>query len=404
MSANDNFKTPPRLEPSRNEPDTTSRNSSGVPQKVDMRYLVRALIKYNASDLHIKVGRPPLYRINGKLIPAKMDELTAELAESIIYGVLTAKQKAELETKRQIDLSFEFKDFGRFRCHVFFQRGGISAAIRTIPISIPSLEELGVPSILRDLCRRPRGLMLVTGATGSGKSTTLAGMIQYINENQHVHVLTLEDPIEYVYRDIKSTITQREVGSDIISLKEGLHGGLRQDPDVIVIGELRDCETIQLALTAAETGHLVISTLHTNDAASSIKRILDVFGSASQSQVRIQLASVLVGVVSQQLLIRADGSGRVPACEVMVKSPAIENYILKNEIERIPEAIASSNNYYKMQTMNQALERLVQANQVTAEEAIKASSNPDQLRLRMSGMTRDQGYEMVPEPLEKKTG
>jgi twitching motility protein PilT len=401
MSTNPNIKAPPKV-----ETESPSRNIGTPPQKIDMKYLVRALIKYNASDLHLKVGRPPLYRINGKLIPAKMEELSLELVESIIFGVLTGKQKAELDTKRQIDLSFEFKDFGRFRCHVFFQRGGISAAIRTIPMTIPSIEDLGVPSVLRDLCRRPRGLLLITGATGSGKSTTLAGMIQYINENQHVHILTIEDPIEFVYRDVKATVTQREVGSDIITMKEGLHGGLRQDPDVIVIGELRDFETIQLALTAAETGHLVISTLHTNDAVSSIKRILDVFPAVAQSQVRIQLASVLVGVLSQQLLIRADGSGRVPACEVMVKSPAIENYILKNEIDRLPEAVSSSNNYYKMQTMNQALERLVKASQVSAEEALKASSNPDELRLRMSGMTRDQGYEMsvVPVPPEKKTG
>lgn len=363
-------------------------------QTIDMRYLVRALIKYNASDLHIKVGRPPLYRINGKLIPAKMSELGADLAESIILGILSNKQKAELETKRQVDLSFEVKELGRFRCHVFYQRGGISAAIRTIPSAIPSIEELGVPDVVKELCRRPRGLVLVTGATGSGKSTTLAGLIQSINENNYLHILTIEDPIEFVYRDAKATITQREVGSDTNTLQEGLHGGLRQDPDVIVIGELRDCEMIQLALTAAETGHLVISTLHTNDAASSIKRILDVFPAGGQNQVRIQLASVLVGVLSQQLLLRADGGGRIPACEVMVKSPAIESYILKNEIEKIPEAISNSNNYYKMQTMNQALERLVNSGKVTAEEALKAASNPDELRLRLSGMTRDQGYEV----------
>ncbi|MCM2277597.1 MAG: type IV pilus twitching motility protein PilT [Oligoflexia bacterium] len=378
------------------EPGTAGGGTpAGNVQRVDMRYLVRALIKYNASDLHLKVGRPPLYRINGKLIPAKMDELGQEQLEQIIYGVLSAKQRVELEEKRQIDLSFHMKELGRFRCHVFFQRGGISAAVRIIPMTIPTIDELGLPPVVKELCQRPRGLLLVTGATGSGKSTSMAAMIQYINENNHVHVLTIEDPIEYVYRDLKASITQREVGSDTHSLKEGLYAGLRQDPDVIMIGELRDCDMIQLALSAAETGHLVISTLHTKDAAGSIDRILEVFPSNAQNQVRIQLASVLVGVVSQQLLVRADGSGRVPACEIMVKSPAIENYILKSEVQKIPEAIGNSNNYYKMQTMNQALERLVNAGAITAEEAIKSTSNPDDLRLRLSGLTREQGYEMA---------
>lgn len=363
--------------------------------KIDMRYLVRALIKYNASDLHLKAGRPPLFRINGKLIPAKMQEVGPELSEQIILEVLNPKQKLELEQKRQVDLSFELKDLGRFRCNAFYQRGALSAAIRTIPGSIPKIEQLGVPVVMRDLALRPRGLLLVTGATGSGKSTTLAAMLRYINETESVHIVTLEDPIEFMHSDIKATVTQRELGSDLVSLKEGLHGGLRQDPDVIMIGELRDAETIQLALTAAETGHLVISTLHTNDASSTIKRILDVFSADQQNQIRVQLASVLVGVISQQLVLKADGSGRVPACEVMVKSPIIESYILKNEIEKIPEAIRDSNNYYKMETMNQALERLVNQGIISTEEALSSSSNPDELKLRLSGMTQDQGYEMV---------
>jgi len=364
-------------------------------QKIDMRYLVRALIKHGASDLHLKAGRPPLYRVNGKLIPAKMDEMGADLLDQIILGVLSSKQKSQLEHGRQVDLSFEFKDLGRFRCNVYYQRGALSAAIRTISANIPQLDDLGVPEILRELCLRPRGLFLVTGATGSGKSTTLAAMIRHMNENQNIHIVTLEDPIEYVHRDIKATITQRELGSDLVSFQEGLRGGLRQDPDVIMIGELRDTDTIQLALTAAETGHLVLSTLHTNDASSTIKRILDVVSQSHQNQVRIQLASVLIGVITQQLLIRSDGQGRVPACELMVNSPLIEDYILKNEIEKIPEAISTSSNYYKMQTMAQSLEALVNAGTVTAEEALKVSSNPDELKLRLSGMTRDQGYELA---------
>ncbi|MGZ3698426.1 MAG: type IV pilus twitching motility protein PilT [Bdellovibrionota bacterium] len=367
-----------------------------APVAIDMKYLIRALIKYNASDLHLKVGRPPLYRINGKLVPAKMPEMTADQVEQVINGVLSHKQLRELEEKRQIDLSFKIQEYGRFRCNVYFQRGMLSAAIRMIPLNIPSFDDLGIPAVLKELCQRPRGLLLVTGSTGSGKSTTMAAMIQYINDNNHVHILSLEDPIEFVFRDHKASITQREVGSDIHSFQDGLFAGLRQDPDVIVIGELRDTEMIRVALTAAETGHLVISTLHTNDAKSTIDRIIDVFPSDAQGPVRIQLASTLVGVVSQQLLVRADGSGRLPVCEVMVKSPTIENYIMKNELERIPDAIASSNNYYKMQTMNQALEKLVSSHVVTAEEAIKASNNPDELKLRFSGMTRDSGYEASP--------
>lgn len=379
-------------DPAEQSNQTTSPKPS---QSVDMRYLVRALIKYNASDLHLKIGRPPLYRINGKLIPAKMEELSQEHVERIVFGILSSKQRAALEEKRQIDLSFHMKDLGRFRCHVFYQRGGISAAVRTIPIAIPSLQDLGIPLVMQELAQRPRGLLLVTGATGSGKSTTMAGLVQFINETSQVHILTIEDPIEFVYRDMRASVTQREVGSDTHSLEEGLYAGLRQDPDVIMIGELRDRNMIQLALSAAESGHLVISTMHTNDAASTIDRMLEVFPAADQNQVRVQLAACLIGVCSQQLLLRADGTGQVPACEIMVKSPAIESYIVKNELDRIPEAIENSNNYYKMQSMNQALQKLVNAGTITAEEALKSSSNADDLKLQLSGVTREQGYEMV---------
>lgn len=361
-------------------------------RSVDMKYLIRALVKYNASDLHLKAGRPPLFRINGKMIPAKMQELTGDEVRAIVFSVLTDRQKLQLDERRQIDLSFRVGDLGRFRCNAFFQKGAVSAAIRMVPLTVPRLDDLGVPNVIKDLARRPRGLLLVTGATGSGKSTTLAGIVNYINESSHVHVLALEDPIEFVYRDMKASITQREVGSDVHSLHEGLIGGLRQDPDVIMIGELRDREMIQTALTAAETGHLVISTLHTNDAKSTIDRILDVFPADAKNQVRIQLASSLVGVVSQQLIARADGNGQVVACEIMVKSPAIESFIMKSELDRIPETIANSVNYYKMQSMNQALEKLVLASVITADEALRCSNNPDDLKLLLAGVTREQGY------------
>lgn len=360
-----------------------------------MRYLIRALVKYGASDLHLKTDRPPLFRINGKLIPAKMPELTQDQLVALLRGILTDKQLADLDSKRQIDFSFKVENHGRFRCNAYFQRGGLSAAIRMIPFDIPKFEELNLPSVLMELCQRQRGLLLLTGATGTGKSTTMASIVQYLNQNFPVHILTLEDPIEFVFRDLKASITQREVGSDLLSFHDGLYAGLRQDPDIIVLGELRDREMIQVALTAAETGHLVITTLHTNDARSTLDRIIDVFPADARNQVRIQLATTLVGIVSQQLVMRADGAGRIPAVEVMVKSPAMETYILKGEIERIPDAIASSNTYYKMQTMNQSLERLVRKKRITADEALKCSPNPDDLKLRLSGVDREEGYEMA---------
>jgi twitching motility protein PilT len=252
---------------------------------------------------------------------------------------------------------------------------------------------------LKDLALRPRGLILITGATGSGKSTTLSAIVQHINETRPVHILTIEDPIEFIYRDMKSTITQREVGLDTHTFKDALYAGLRQDPDVIMVGELRDWDTIHIALTAAETGHLVISTLHTRDARSSIERIIDVCPPEAKNQVRMQLASALVGVVSQQLLPRADGTGRVPACEVMINSPVIENYIRKNEAQKIPEAMVNSNSYYKMQTFNQDLQRLVKRKMVSFEDAMKVSPNPDDLRLALNGMngiTSESSDEDVP--------
>jgi len=364
-------------------------------RRMDMNYLVRALVKYNASDLHIKAGRPPLFRINGKLVAAKMPPFDVALVEEILKGILTPKQFAEFEEKKQIDLSFRIQDFGRFRCNVFQQRGSMSAAIRMIPFTVPKLDDLGVPAVLKELVQRPRGLILVTGATGSGKSTTLAAMVHHLNENENVHILTIEDPIEFVHRDMKASISQREVGSDALSLEDALHAGLRQDPDVIVIGELRDAKTIHAALTAAETGHLVIATLHTNDAKSTIDRVIDSFPADSQNQVRIQLANCLVAIISQQLLVRTDRSSRVPACEILVKSPAIEEHILRNEVNRIQEAIAGSNSYYKMQTMNQALEQLVLSGTITVDDALKVSPSPDDLKLRLSGVQRGQGFDLA---------
>jgi twitching motility protein PilT len=383
---------------SRSKQNLLNVRQSQLDNKVDLNYLAKALVKYNASDLHLKVGRPPLFRVHGKLIPARMAPLDETSAEKILYSVMSPKQITELKEKRSIDFSFRASDLGRFRCNAYFQKGTLSAAIRMIPLVVPKVDSLGIPAdVLMELCQKPRGLILITGATGDGKSTTLAALIQYLNETTSSHILTIEDPIEFVFRDGKALITQREVGSDTPSTKEGVLDGLRQDPDVIVVGEMRDYETIKATLTAAETGHLVISTLHTNDCRSTIDRILDTFSGDAQNQVRIQLASTLLGVVSQQLLTRADGNGRIVACEVMVKSPAIENFILKNELDRIFEAISNSNSYYKMQSMNQALEKLVHNNQITLEEALKSSPNPDDLKLRLAGVNRDEGYQVNPQ-------
>ena len=364
-------------------------NGHSLQKRIDMKYLVKALVKYNASDLHLKPGRPPLYRVNGKIIPAKMADLSPDQVQTIIMSMLNARQVQDLHKKLQIDFSFRVGDLGRFRCNAFYQRGMLSAVIRLIPMYAKKLEDLGVPSVVREFCMKQRGLVLVTGATGSGKSTTLAGMVNYIAQSRPCHILTIEDPIEYMFPDSKGTITQREIGADTHSFKDGLLAGLRQDPDVIMVGEMRDAETIQTVITAAETGHLVLATMHTHDAKGSIDRILDVVEASSRNQVRIQISSVLLAVVSQRLLPRADGQGRVTACEIMVKSPAIEQLILRNELEHIPELIASSSNYYKMQTINQDLVRLVSEGLITEEEAVKASSNPDDLKLNLSGVARE---------------
>lgn len=365
-------------------------SSSKPSNRPSMRYLLHALVKHGASDLHLKANRPPMYRINGKLVSAKMTELSAEAVKEILYSTLNERLIRDFERNLQVDCSFQIEGIGRFRANVYMQRGTVAGAVRMIPLTIPTLDSLGLPSVLKELAVKKRGLILITGSTGSGKSTTMASMINYINEHRHAHVVTIEDPIEFIYRDRKCSVSQRELGTDSNSVQEALMGALRQDPDIIAIGEMRQPETIETALTAAETGHLVISTLHTNDAKSSINRIVDVFPSASKNQVRIQLSACLLAVVSQKLVPRADGEGRVPACEIMIKSPTIENLILQGEVEKIDEAMSTSTTYYKMQTFNQSLERLVMAGIITNEDAIFASNSPEDLKLRLAGFKREE--------------
>lgn len=367
-------------------------NVKGDP-KEDLLFLIRAFLKYNASDLHLRPNRPPLYRINGRVLPASMSALTASQLEQILKPFVPEALRETLEKKRQIDFSFEVEEYGRFRCNVFYAMNCLSAAIRRIPFEIPSIEQLRVPAALLDIVMKPRGLLLVTGSTGSGKSTTMASLVQYINDHQRNHIVTIEDPIEYVFKDHKSIVTQRELGADFETMHEALSSCLRQDPDVIVVGEMRDYNTIQTAITAAETGHLVISTLHTNDARSALDRILDMFPADTKNQIRVQLASSLIGIVAQQLVPRADGKGRVLASEVLVKSPSVEHAIRTNQFELIPELMAKSELYYKMHTMNMDLERLIRAGFISYEEGTSCSSNPADLKLRLSGIDHKEGYE-----------
>jgi twitching motility protein PilT len=370
-------------------PAPAAAPASGRPS---MKYLLHALLKHGASDLHLKSGRPPMYRINGKLVAAKMAELSTDAVKEILYGILSEKLIRDFEKNMQVDCSFLLEGMGRFRANVYVQRGTVAGVIRMIPLTIPSLDSLGLPAVLKELAMKKRGRVLITGSTGSGKSTSMAAMINHINENRHSHIVTIEDPIEFVYRDMKSSVSQREVGSDALTMHDALMGAMRQDPNVITIGEMRSPETIATALTAAETGHLVFSTLHTNDAKSTIDRIVDVFPAASKNQIRIQLSACLLAIVSQKLVPRADGEGRVAVCEVLIKSPTIENLILTGEIDKINEAMASSTTYYKMQTFNQALERLVMAGTVTNEDAIFASNAPEDLKMRLSGFKKEEGF------------
>lgn len=357
-------------------------------KRIDMGFLARALQKHNASDLHIKVGRPPLYRINGKLIPAKMDRLSHEQVQAIVVPLMNDKHRKILDDKRSVDFSFRIKDLGRFRCCAYFQRNTLAAAVRVVPLAVPSIDALALPAVLKELAHKPRGLILVTGPTGSGKSTTMAAILQHINENRQAHVLCIEDPIEYVYADQKASMTQREIGADANNFHEALVAGLRQDPDVIALGELRDADVIQSALVAAETGHLVLSTLHTTDAISTIDRVVDAFSPDARDQIRLQLAGGLLAVISQQLLPRKDGTGMIPVCEVLVKSPSVEDALVKNEIFRIPDILTTSSDYYKMQSFNQDLVRLVNAGVISSSVAVKASNNPEDLKLQLSGVAR----------------
>jgi len=338
---------------------------------LDVTELLILAKERGASDLHLTVGIPPKLRVNGTLVDVDgWPALRREDVHGMVYDILTDAQKARFEEHLDLDFSVELQDLGRFRVNVFHQRLGEGAVFRLIPSRIKTLEELGLPPVLGELALRDRGLILVTGPTGSGKSTTLAAMVDLINQRRTAHVITLEDPIEFVHTHRRSIVNQREVGVHAKSFATALRAALREDPDVILVGEMRDLETIAMALTAAETGHLVLSTLHTNSAAQTVNRIIDVFPSDQQEQVRVQVAESLVGVVAQLLLPTADGTGRVPAVEVMVATPAIRNLIRENKVHQIPSAIQTGMKD-GMQSLDQSLRQLLKTGRITHEVALR---------------------------------
>ncbi|KAF0221890.1 MAG: twitching motility protein [Geobacteraceae bacterium] len=359
----------------------------------NLHQLLKELVDRGGSDLHITTNTPPQIRINGKLTPMDLPPLTPVDTKQLCYSVLTDAQKHKYEEENELDLSFGVKGLSRFRGNVFVQRGAVAGVFRVIPYKILTFEELGLPPVVRELAAKPRGLVLVTGPTGSGKSTTLASIIDKINTDRRDHIVTIEDPIEYLHPHKGCLVNQREVGADTRSFKNALKYVLRQDPDVVLIGELRDLETIEAALTLAETGHLCFATLHTNSCAQTMNRIIDVFPPYQQTQVRTQLSFVLEGVLSQTLIPRADGQGRVLALEVMVPNAAIRNLIREDKVHQIYSQMQVGQEKFGMQTLNQSLFNLFVKRFISLEEAMGRSTEPDELKqmIASGGMPHQAG-------------
>jgi len=347
---------------------------------VPLQQLLKTMVEYGGTDLHITVDSPPQVRIDGRMVPLKLPPVDASQTRWLCYGIMTDQQKHRLEEDMEVDFSFGLQGVSRFRANVYNQRGATAGAFRTIPEVIRSFDQLGLPPIVQNLCEKPRGLILVTGVTGSGKSTSLAAMIDRINETEPLHILTVEDPVEYVHRHKRCIVNQREIHADTQSFKKALRSALRQDPDVVLIGEMRDLETIEAALTIAETGHLTFATLHTSSCVQTINRIIDVFPAHQQPQIRAQLSLVLEGVLCQSLIPRASGKGRSLALEVMVPSPAIRNLIREDKIHQIYSSMQTGQLKFGMQTFNQSLSELALKGDITQDMAYSYSSNPDELR------------------------
>lgn len=350
----------------------------------NLHELLKVMMERKASDLHITTGSPPQVRVDGELVPLDHPPLTPVETKQLCYSILTDVQKQKFEEESELDLSFGVKGLSRFRANIFMQRGAVAAAFRAIPFQIKTTQELGLPPVINELSKRPRGLVLVTGPTGSGKSTTLAAMIDKINTETHGHIITVEDPIEFLHPHKGCLVNQREVGADTKSFQRALKYILRQDPDVVLVGELRDMETIEMALAVAETGHLVFATLHTNSCVQTINRIIDVFPANHQPQVRAQLSFVLEGVLSQTLVSKI-GGGRALALEVMVPNAAIRNLIREDKIHQIYSQMQVGQTKFGMQTMNQSLAILYQKRLITLDDAMGSTSDPDELRQILGG-------------------
>ncbi len=364
----------------------------------NLHQLLKAMVEKGASDLHITTGSPPQLRIDGKLVPLKTGPLTPVETKQLCYSILTDAQKHKFEEESELDLSFGVKGLSRFRANVYMQRGAVAGAFRTIPFKILTFSELGLPPIIAELAKKPRGLVLVTGPTGSGKSTTLASIIDKINTDRHEHILTIEDPIEYLHPHKNCLVNQREVGADTQSFKKALKYILRQDPDVVLVGEMRDLETIESALVISETGHLAFATLHTNSCVQTINRILDVFPPYQQPQVRAQLSFVLEGVLTQNLLPKATGPGRVLAVEVMVPNPAIRNLIREDKVHQVYSQMQMGQTKFGMQTFNQSLAALFARRLITLDEAVGRSSDPDELRNMLANPPQGAPRAAAPQP------
>ena len=358
-----------------------------------LHQILKVMVEKGSSDLHVTTGSPPQLRIDGHLVPIKMNPLTPADTQTLCYSILTEAQKHKFEEAQELDLSFGVKGLARFRANLFVQRGATAAVFRQIPIRIKTMQELGLPPVVDTLARKPRGLVLVCGPTGSGKSTTLAAILDRINSETHGHIITIEDPIEYIHPHKKCLVNQREIGADTESFKGALRYVLRQDPDVVLVGELRDMETIEAGLTIAETGHLTLATLHTNSAVQSINRIVDVFPAFQQAQIRAQLSFVLEGVLCQQLVPRLNGQGREMAMEVMVPNAAIRNLIREDKIHQLYSQMQVGQSKFGMQTMNQSLLALYMKRLISLDEAMGRCSDPVEFQnmLQSAGGQPDRG-------------
>jgi len=372
---------------------------------VSLQQLLKTMVEYGGSDLHITTDTAPQIRIDGRMVPLKLAPLDASQTRWLCYGVMTDQQKHRLEEDLEVDFSFSLQGVSRFRANIFNQRGATAGVFRAIPEKIKNFDQLGLPPIVQTLCDKPRGLVLVTGVTGSGKSTTLAAMIDRINETESLHILTVEDPVEYVHNHKRCLVNQREVHADTHSFKKALRSALRQDPDVVLVGELRDLETIEAALTIAETGHLTFGTLHTSSCVQTINRLIDVFPAYQQPQIRAQLSLVLEGVLCQALVPKAAGKGRALALEVMIPNAAIRNLIREDKVHQIYSSMQVGQGKFGMQTLNQSLSDMVLRGEVNADMALGYSSNSDELReLINRGVGTAGGAQAAPPPRPAGTG